>query len=127
MSCLGASHDIAFNCLVVTIDQWAIGSDLILVTIDQWAMGNDLILVTIDQGPGQVPHGDHGSAGECQLGVNGQFLSKTVTKSVNSCLKYRTDPRKCSKKEIENIQNFSKVRHVVLFLQPGRFEQTQAD
>ena len=62
------------------------GNDLILVTIDQWAMGNDLILVTIDQGPGQVPHGDHGSAGECQLGVNERFLSKTGTKSVKFCL-----------------------------------------
>ena len=52
----------------------------------------DKIFVTIDQGPGQVPLGDQGSgrgsAGECQLGVNGQFLSKTVTKSVNFCLKY---------------------------------------
>ena len=61
---------------------------------DQWPMGRnyDKIFVTIDQGPGQVPLGDQGSgrgsAGECQLGVNGQFLSKTVTKSVNFCLKY---------------------------------------
>ena len=51
----------------------------------------DKIFVTIDQGPGQVPLGDQGSgrgaAGECQPGVNGQFLSKTGTKSLNFCLK----------------------------------------
>ena len=73
-----ASYNIAFNCLIV--DQWSKGRN------------SDKIFVTIDQGPGQVPLGDQGSgrgsAGECQLGVNGQFLSKTVTKSVNLCLKY---------------------------------------
>ena len=51
----------------------------------------DKIFVTIDQGPGQVPLGDQGSgrgsAGECQLCVNGQFLSKTGTKYLNFCLK----------------------------------------
>ena len=71
------SHNISFNCLVV----------------DQWSMGRnyDKIFLTIDQGPGQVPLGDQGSgrgsAGECQLCVNGQFLSKTGTKSLNFCLK----------------------------------------
>ena len=52
---------------------------------------SDKIFVTNVQGPGQVPLGDQGSgrgaAGECQLGVNGQFLSKTGTKSLNFCLK----------------------------------------
>ena len=47
----------------------------------------DKIFVTIDQGPDQVPLGDQGSALECQLGVNGQFLSKTGTKYLNFCLK----------------------------------------
>ena len=46
----------------------------------------DKIFVTIDQGPGQVPLGDQGSgrgaAGECLLGVKGQFLCETGTKSV---------------------------------------------
>ena len=71
------SHNISFNCLVV----------------DQWSMGRnyDKIFVTIDQGPDQVPLGDQGSgrgsAGECQLCVNGQFLSKTGTKYLNFCLK----------------------------------------
>ena len=61
------------------------------MTNGQWAETYDKIFVTNDQGPGQVPLGDQGSgrgaAGECQLGVNGQFLSKTGTKSLNFCLK----------------------------------------
>ena len=72
-----SSYNIAFNCLVVTNGQWA-------ETYDK-------IFVTNDQGPGQVPLGDQGSgrgaSGECQLGVNSQFLSKIGNKSVNFCLK----------------------------------------
>ena len=71
------SYNIAFNCLVVTNGQWA-------ETYDK-------IFVTNDQGPGQVPLGDQGSgrgaSGECQLGVNSQFLSKIGNKSVKYCLK----------------------------------------
>ena len=36
----------------------------------------------------------------------------------------RTDPHKCPTKEVEYIENFSKVRHVVFFLQPGGGEQS---
>ena len=45
------------------------------------------ILVTRGRGPVQVPHDEqgsgHGAAGECQLGVIGQFLHQTGTKYVN--------------------------------------------
>ena len=34
-------------------------------------------------GPVQVPHDEHGSAGECQLGVISQFVHQTGTKYVN--------------------------------------------
>ena len=74
---LDPSYNIAFNCLVVTNGQWA-------ETYDK-------IFMTNDQGPGQVPLGDQGSgrgaSGECQLGVNSQFLSKIGNKSVKFCLK----------------------------------------
>ena len=39
--------------------------------------------MTKGRGPVQVPHDEHGAAGECQLGVIGKFLHQTGTKYVN--------------------------------------------
>ena len=86
----------------------------------------DKIFVTIDQGPDQVPLGDQGSAGECQLGVNGQFLSKTGTKYLNFCLKsakkvldfgyVELKKQKKSKLLIIHLKNSNKLRNFLYWI-----------
>ena len=86
----------------------------------------DIIFVTIDQGPDQVPLGDQGSAGECQLGVNGQFLSKTGTKYLNFCLKsakkvldfgyVELKKQKKSKLLIIHLKNSNKLRNFLYWI-----------
>ena len=76
---------------VWTLARYDIASKLL--TVDQGPMvyNLDQVLVTRDHGSVHVPLGDHGSgrgaAGECQLGVNGQFLGQTGPFSVHICLK----------------------------------------
>ena len=86
----------------------------------------DKIFVTNDQGPDQVPLGNQGSAGECQLGVNGQFLSKTGTKYLNFCLKsakkvldfgyVELKKQKKSKLLIIHLKNSNKLRNFLYWI-----------